>query len=453
MTKYDFDITENSLQILNNIILNMSGKTFHNHYHILYDISDTLMDGFSYMEIGAFAGGSASLISSHPKAKSVVSIDLGSPIDKSVALNNVNKFKNSKCKYEYIQGDSTDSRIIDIAKTHRNIDLLFIDGNHEYDYVVNDFNNYKDLVSKNGYIVFDDYMDKNHSPQVKPAVDNIVAGLDRNEFEVIGSIKYDLIKKTNTPHIESSNLFVLRKKNSKQNIKFGIAISTYKRSDGRSPFLLNRALKSVFDQTYTNFKVFLIGDKYENELEVQEVLSGYDSSKIVFENLSYAKERDKYSGHALWSYGGVNAYNIAIDKAIEDGLEYICHLDHDDWWHEKHLELINKYILEKQVSFICTKSTYNSEEVLLPMVQAKEEYVDFLPRGESLIHSSVCMNFVNIPIRYRDLVELNGKVGLPADADMWERARAIILNEKLKSGLINVPTCRHDEEGFESKKI
>lgn len=235
-------------------------------------------------------------------------------------------------------------------------------------------------------------------------------------------------------------------------ISFGIIMSTYRRKDGTIPFYLNRAIQSIFNQTYQNFKIFLMGDKYENESEVYDIIKKYDNEKISFENLTYAKEREKYTGRALWSYAGVNTCNIAIDKALKEGYEYLCHLDHDDWWHEEHLFLINKYILYKKADFICTKSTYNNQNVFLPRVKTKEEYADFLPRGEGLVHSSVCMNFANIPIRYRDLMELNGKVGLPADADMWERARIIISEKKLKSGFINVLTCRHDEEGFELKK-
>ena len=47
---------------------------------------------------------------------------------------------------------------------------------------------------------------------------------------------------------------------------------------------------------------------------------------------------------ALWSYGGVNAMNYGVTKSLENGYEYICHLDHDDWWLPNHLFEINKCI-------------------------------------------------------------------------------------------------------------
>ena len=125
---------------------------------------------------------------------------------------NVNKFKHSNCLYEYIQGDSQNSEIINyVYNKIGKVDLLFIDGDHSYNAVINDFNNYKNLVSYGGFMVFDDYLDSFHSPQVFKAVNDIVKSLDVNEYEVIGSLTYDLIRKTNTPNLPSSNEFILRK--------------------------------------------------------------------------------------------------------------------------------------------------------------------------------------------------------------------------------------------------
>jgi glycosyltransferase involved in cell wall biosynthesis len=115
-------------------------------------------------------------------------------------------------------------------------------------------------------------------------------------------------------------------------MKIAIVIPTYYRKDGNTSKYLTRALDSVFNQTYQNFKIFLMGDKYENEIEVLEILKKYDGKKIFFTNLLEAKERDNYLiPRAIWLYGGVNATNIGIEMALNEGYEYICHLDHDDW--------------------------------------------------------------------------------------------------------------------------
>jgi hypothetical protein len=46
------------------------------------------------MEIGTFAGGSASLMSKNQKVKKIVSVDIGFPIKKEIPIKNVN---NSNC--------------------------------------------------------------------------------------------------------------------------------------------------------------------------------------------------------------------------------------------------------------------------------------------------------------------------------------------------------------------
>ena len=207
-----FTITENSIKKVNYIIDNMENKSFHNHYHILYDICESLdHNNISYLEIGTFAGGSASLVSTNSKVKNVYSIDLGSPINKEIPIRNVNKFKNKQCSYEYFQGSSFDENLISLVKkTVKSVDILFIDGDHSYEGVLNDFKNFSDLVKPGGYIVFDDYMDNIYSPKVKGAVDYIVLELLNNEYEIIGSLVYPELSLTNIDK-PSSNEFVLKK--------------------------------------------------------------------------------------------------------------------------------------------------------------------------------------------------------------------------------------------------
>lgn len=233
-------------------------------------------------------------------------------------------------------------------------------------------------------------------------------------------------------------------------MNFGICISTYQRKDGKTPELLRRALDSVFNQTYKNFKIFLIGDKYENNDEFEKILSYYPSEKIYFKNLEVAAERDNFDNkYALWSYGGVNACNISIETALSEGYDYICHLDHDDWWYPEHLETINKCIEETKSDWVCTKSTYSGVEKFLPNTHSNQLYLSFSPGWAKLIHSSVCMNFNKFPLRYRDIYTLSKKIGLPADADLWERTNTYARENNLKCIFINKLTCRHDEEGYE----
>ena len=68
------------------------------------------------------------------------------------------------------------------------IDFLFIDGDHSYKGVLDDFNNFKDKVNVNGYICFDNYNDPSWS-EVKIACD---VAIKDNDFEIIDERKYCL---------------------------------------------------------------------------------------------------------------------------------------------------------------------------------------------------------------------------------------------------------------------
>lgn len=209
---HQFTPTQDSLDRLNTIFRMMKEKSFHNHYHILFDIRNHIdKEVVTYLEIGAYAGGSASLMASHPKLTNVYSIDLGKPIAKEVVYANIEQFKNPEADFYYFEGDSTDQRVLHQVKEKvKKVDILFIDGDHTKDGVLKDWHNYKDFVNDGGYIIFDDYMDWQHSPEVKMAVDEIVQTHDMSGYKVIGSLAYPELEHTNYT-VESSNEFILQK--------------------------------------------------------------------------------------------------------------------------------------------------------------------------------------------------------------------------------------------------
>jgi glycosyltransferase involved in cell wall biosynthesis len=233
-------------------------------------------------------------------------------------------------------------------------------------------------------------------------------------------------------------------------MKIGIIISTYQREDGKTPVYLNRTLDSVLAQTYKNYKIFLIGDRYENNDEFESYVKKINHVEHYFENLPIAHERDVYGSNknALWSYGGTNATNYAMDLCEKEGIDFVVTLNHDDWWYETHLEeFYNCYEMFK-CDFMCTKSTFFNPNNFLPIVNSKEYYNSFFPSYGALIHSSAIINIKNIPLRYIDLFKTTGKVGLPGDGEYWNRATKFMRENKLCGIMINKLTCRHDEEGY-----
>lgn len=230
-------------------------------------------------------------------------------------------------------------------------------------------------------------------------------------------------------------------------MKIAIKIPTYQRSDGRTPEVLTRALESIKSQTYQNYMVYLIGDKYDDNDEFLRLSSIIEPDKIYVENLPYAKERERYTGLNLWCTGGVNANNHAINRILNDNIDYICHLDHDDWWAPNHLEEIVNTIGSADYGFIATKSYHLNYSNTLPISESSP----FIPKLGDLIHSSVCINFRIINLRYRDLIEEEG-IQFVADGDMWRRIEEYIKLNNINSKLIDKITCYHLEEGFSLSK-
>ena len=199
---HTFEITKESLLKINEIYQTMEGTTFHKHTHILYDIRTELGDKpITYLEIGSFAGGSISLIASHKYPTNCFTLDLGEPISPELVEKNVANFKNELSTFKYFQGNSQD-----ISE----VDFLFIDGDHTTNGVLNDFYNYVDLVKSGGYIAFDDYLDFQYCPEVHGAVNEIVSKLNPEEYDIIGTLTYDILK--DFTDFEFNNIFILKKK-------------------------------------------------------------------------------------------------------------------------------------------------------------------------------------------------------------------------------------------------
>jgi hypothetical protein len=229
-----------------------------------------------------------------------------------------------------------------------------------------------------------------------------------------------------------------------------ISIATYMRQDGKSNFFLRRCLDSISEQIHKDFIVYLYGDMYDDGDELRSIVNEYGNKfTIRMRNLAVPVERTRYpdGGLPLWRCGGSNCTNTIIDDAISDGLQYIAHLDHDDYWSPNHLYVLNAVIEAGNPAFIYTVSTYMGG--ILPNITVSESdtvnCIESYPSPSNVIHSSTCIDFSKIPFRYRDTFY---ETGVPdaADADMWRRSSEFMKQNNLKSYLINILTCFHDTE-------
>jgi len=203
-----------SLEKLNDIHQIIPERHFHDHIYILYDLRTLLGDEKKvYTEIGSYVGHSAKLILSHPNKTEVICID---PL-----ILNKEHYKGTITQYDTLKKNIGETNVTiyknysqdkELLKKLKNdnfrTDILFIDGSHLYQDVINDFNNYCEFVNKDGYIIFDDYLDNIYSPDVKKAVDYLVKNLDTNKYEIIGNLAN--VKNTNIKLDGLLNEFIIR---------------------------------------------------------------------------------------------------------------------------------------------------------------------------------------------------------------------------------------------------
>lgn len=203
-------LTKESVNLVEKISVEINNKTFHHHYHILYDIVNIYPSDYhvKYVEIGCYGGGSSSLVLQRPNT-SVVAIDLGRPIPMETAVNNVNKLNIHNNPFIYIKGSSHSKETeTTLLKYNNEIDVLFIDGDHSVNGVKKDFEIYEKFVKLGGYIVFDDYNDHQYSPGVKIGVNQLLETI-KEKYEIIGCLPNDLGAKPETK--KEGNCFIIRK--------------------------------------------------------------------------------------------------------------------------------------------------------------------------------------------------------------------------------------------------
>ena len=120
-----------------------------------------------------------------------VSINIDDTNHLEFTKKNIKKLNKYNKNFTLIKGSSYSNETIEKVKQITNsIDLLFIDGDHSEHGVTQDFLKYKNFVTKNGIIVFDNYGQPNHWEEVKKGVDKI--NFSEYGFEVKGQLGYSL---------------------------------------------------------------------------------------------------------------------------------------------------------------------------------------------------------------------------------------------------------------------
>lgn len=224
---------------------------------------------------------------------------------------------------------------------------------------------------------------------------------------------------------------------------FGIRISTYKRKTGTF-HLLGRCLKSILNQTFDNWKIFLIGDHYSSNEEFETLVRLIPPGKIYSQNLTYSPERAKYSGSKLWAVAGFTASCIGLKKIQEEQIPVHVALDDDDYWTNDHLQILWEHYRDfPESAFIYTRSTYKNN--FLPKEILPLRYNNLPPKAYNLVHSSASWNINKIPLMYKNIIEVKSNL-VAGDAWMWEEIRNYCDKNNLKTLYIPKITVKHDAE-------
>lgn len=152
------------------------------------------------------------------------------------------------------------------------------------------------------------------------------------------------------------------------------------------------------NQTYKNFKVFIVGDNYTDHSEFETLCQSY-KGEIYYYN-SPIHFRNGYFNIPInkWSCGGMNSRFIGIKQAIKEGYDYYLHLDDDDFWSPEHIHNVYKYIISfPKVDFMISKSHYKN--TILPREHNKiihKKYNNFTIKPCNSVHSSWVVNLNTI---------------------------------------------------------
>jgi len=454
-------IIENSdsVNIVANISNKMNGNTFHHHFHILYDIRTLLGNEKKiYTEIGTYCGGSLSLMLQHDYETEMHCIDPLHVIENQqhIVDTNVKKFNIHNYKVNIYNKFSTDFDFISYLKSiNFKTDILFIDGDHCFDVVTSDFNLFKDFVNPGGYIVFDDYFDYVYSPEVRGAVDSIVKNIDKTEYTIIGTIP-NIRKAYDILNLNMLNEYILQKNNTKligesNDNKYCIVMATYCRKNGKTPMYLKKSIESIINQSYNNWDLIIVGDKYEPENELLEIIENFQDkmidNKIIYLNNNKVEREYIKDRWNLWGCAGANSMNTGLKYARDNGYKYYCHLDDDDYWLSNHLFELNKvYTKYPNCVFANTQSTY--KDGFLPIHNEVNDIYpnNRMPLSTKTIHSSFSFRMDIIPFYYFTQFEPIG-IFVASDANMLDNIyRYIQQNKQYCSIYIPILTCHHDFE-------
>jgi hypothetical protein len=175
-------------------------------------IVDEMPEDFTFLEIGVFRGQILAIVEylAISSGKFVERYGI-TPLDSSDGhwesdyLSDIMQLHEQFKIHEHfvlLKGSSTEPRIIELARSKPELNILYIDGGHAYDVVRSDIEHYAPMIKPGGYLVIDDCNNRLDMPDgyfrgiesVSKAVDEVFPPFTPNhDWEYIGSVVHNRI--------------------------------------------------------------------------------------------------------------------------------------------------------------------------------------------------------------------------------------------------------------------
>ena len=155
------------------------------------------------LEIGSYEGCSAVFFLNYFKNSEVTCIETFKGSDEHFKIdfakikknffNNTKKFQKRIDLYE-----GTSEHFFNSINTRKNYDLIYIDGSHHYDDVIQDAYNSFNVLDKNGIIIFDDFLKKYYQDLTKDPILAVLNFINQHKKDIkVINVGYQIIVKKN----------------------------------------------------------------------------------------------------------------------------------------------------------------------------------------------------------------------------------------------------------------
>jgi glycosyltransferase involved in cell wall biosynthesis len=163
--------------------------------------------------------------------------------------------------------------------------------------------------------------------------DRLIAGFNKWRYAVTEPAKLRLVRMKHSHEYNDPD----------QTPLVSVCVPTY----NRGPLLIERAVKSVLAQTYTNLELVIVGDHCTDN--TAELVSKIRDPRLRFYNLPSRIKKYPQTVENHWFVGPCTPANKAMELARG---QWLARVDDDDTWTPDHIEKLLRFAQQGQYEFV-----------------------------------------------------------------------------------------------------